>query len=167
MDNNPHLAAWLTQANDIARAYPATTVQPQDAHFPAETIYRLATRGMVHPWDIACELRDVVDGLQEDYIDNYATITAMHDNPTLAYSVTISMQPQMQRTHITVKYAHARCTVTLDYSGKLSALRTEHFTMIAHHPDADFAHEPHETLAALVIRSILDAWTDKAVRAHM
>ena len=168
-EENPQLAAWLKQASDIAAAYPATTVptttvpakMPRLTICPTETTYRLATRGKLDAFDIVCELRDVVDGLQEDYLDDYAA----HVDPTLMYSVTIGMQPQMQRAQITTQLAYMRCIVVLDYSGELDTPQAGNFTTIQHHPEADFAHEPHDTYTALVIRSILDMWTNMAVRA--
>ena len=175
-EENPQLAAWLKKASDIAAAYPAAIsatvptaptvpAMPATAICPAETMYMLATRDRLDARDATCELRDVVDGLQEDYLDDYAA----HVDPTLMYSVSVGMQPQMQRTQITTQLATTqctlRCTVVLDYSGELSAPQAGNFTAIKHHPEADFAHEPHDTYTALVIRSILDVWTNTAVRA--
>lgn len=172
-EENPQLAAWLKKASDIAAAYPVTTVpatieptaepvtMPQLAICPMETTCALATRGKLDAFDIVCELRDVVDGLQEDYLDDYAA----HVDPTLMYSVSVGMQPKMHRAQITTQLAYMRCIVVLDYSGELDTPQAGNFTAIKHHVEADFAHEPHDTYTALVIRSILDVWTNTAVRA--
>lgn len=176
-EENPQLAAWLKKASDIAAAYPAAIsatvpAMPATAICPAETMYMLATRDRLDARDATCELRDVIDGLQEDYLDDYAA----HVDPTLMYSVSAGMQPQMQRAQITTQLATTqlahpqctlRCTVVLDYSGELSSPQAGNFTAIKHHAETDFAHEPHDTYTALVIRSILDVWTNTAVRACM